>query len=620
MNKLTKIIKRVRVVICATLFVLLLNQVAYSQSNKSNIREHTFPNVNIEKQKEATSNFIIPIESYNGFAGTYGELRGNHFHCGLDMRTNGVEGKKIFAADEGYIARISVSAWGFGNMIMIKHKSGYSTIYAHLQRFAPKYQKILREKQYIDKRWEQEIEFKEGEYPVNRGELIAYSGNTGSSGGPHLHFEVRDENGIPVNLQLSDTYKLKDNTKPTIRDVKLIGCTNVLGVNYTFPIQMNTNEVKYVTKKVVKKNSKGKKYTVNQRVAIKEDAKNIIIDVPNHFYVAIDAFDYMDESPGKLAIYKYEVLVDNSLIFSFEEGNIPYSQGRYIASLLDHPLRESSGRYYVKTLLNEGNLLKDRIIALNDGIISLKDSSIHNLSVIVTDVTGNMTQKDYKIKLSSRYANKSFVEAKGKYMEWDVRNYVTEKDLRLYIPDGALYSNHHIDVVKLSNGLYSDIWRIGDPNIPLHKNAILELNCNIDNKELTNKAVIARKTTRGNLISCGGELNPLTKGITAPISRFGDYLVAIDTTLPKATFKFANGANIKGNNIKIVIGDNLSGIKNYSVEIDEHWVVAEYDGKTSTLTIPLNDAKIKKGIKHTLKINLEDMVGNKYSENRRFIW
>ena len=552
-----------------------------------------YPDADIASQKAATKAFAVPIESYNGYAGTYGELRGNHFHCGLDMRTLGVVGKKIYAADEGYVSRITIGAWGFGNMIMVTHPNGYKTIYGHLLKFAPKYQKFIRQKQYEEKSWVQEIDFEPGEFPVKRGELIAYSGNSGSSGGPHLHFEVRDAEGIPVNLQLSDTYNIKDAAEPVIRDVRFMGCIPVGEANYIFPLQMPQAQNKYG-----------------------------VIDVPLGFYVAVDAYDYKDANSGKLAIYKYEVFIDDDIFFRFEEGNIPYDKGRYIASLLDHRLRLETGHYYVKTLLDPANLLADRIFARRGGVCTLRDTLEHSVTVKVTDVCGNSKSKNFKVKMNmEKFAGSVPSEPSGTLMKWDQKNVYNGGDFNVTIPEGALYSNFYFTSSRSAreSSVCPAVWKIGDKNIPLHRSAVLELKYSLPDS-LASKAVIARVNDKGRLSSQGGQYNTLTKSIIANISSFGNYTVAADLTPPKITFKFSDKAKIASKSVKIVIGDNLSGVESFVVKIDGHWVVAEYDGKSSTLEVPLADARIARGKLHTIEVEVTDGVGNNSKESRKFTW
>ena len=527
--------------------------------------------VDYQRQKEVTGRFAVPIETYNGFAGTYGELRGNHFHCGLDMRTSGVQGRKIYAADDGYVSRITISPWGYGNMIMVTHPSGYKTIYGHLLGFAPKYKKLVLEKQYAEESWRQYIDFPADSLPVKRGDLIAYSGNTGSSGGPHLHFEVLDENDVPVNLQIPNIFNLKDAESPVIRDVRLVGCAPFYGTLYTFNLKMDGD-------------------TVN---------------VSKCFYVAMDAYDVMAGTPGKLAVYKYEALLDGESFFCFTEGNIPTSTGRYIASLLDHPLRRSTGRYFVKTQMDPANLLIDRTEVADDGIITISDSLVHTITVVVTDVYGNTSRKDIKVvRNDSMYNDAVPFSPDGNFAAWDSDSKFFYDGLTVDLPAGALFRNAFIKTEKVEDSYIaqknlramSGLWRVGDGNIPLNKDITLTMRADVPAAYL-DKAVIAMVGS-GSLSSCGGTYNALTREMTATVSSFGTFCVTADITPPEVSVKVAEGATVKASSIKAVIKDRISGIKEFRAEIDGHWVVAALDGKTSTLEIALADARISKGKKH----------------------
>ena len=574
--------KAVRILFCAA---FLLSGLLLKAQEKG---------VDYDRQKEVTGRFIVPIETYGGFAGTYGELRGDHFHCGLDMRTNGVVGRKIYAADDGYVSRITIGPWGYGNMIEVTHPSGYRTIYGHLLGFAPQYRKLVTEKQYAEENWRQYLEFPADSLPVRRGDLIAYSGNTGSSGGPHLHFEVLDENGVPVNLQITRIFDLKDNERPVLRDYRIVGCAPFYGTLYTFPVRTEGDTVR----------------------------------VPKSFYLAIDSYDVMAGTPGKLAVYKYETFLDGESFFRFEEGNIPYSTGRYIASLLDHPLRRSTGRYFVKTQIDPNNSLTDRITASNDGIVSLGDSLVHNLRIEVTDVYGNRTVKEFNVvRTDSLFSGSVPFAPEGEFAAWDRENKFFFDGLSVTIPENALFRNAFFNARKLESSYapqknvpaMSPLWSVGDPDIPLNKSFTMTIKCNIPAMYLS-RAVVARVGRGGSLSSIGGTVNALTGEITATAGSFGTFCVTADMTPPEISFKFKEGAAIKAPSLKIGIDDRFSGIRQFRCEIDGHWVLAPLDGKTGTVEITLSEARIAKGRKHRLKVTVEDNVGNKAVEYRNFTW
>ncbi len=570
------------------------------------------PDVNIEEQRKIVDNFVQPIDEYNSFSGTYGELRGNHFHCGLDMRTGGVVGKKIYAADDGYVSRITVTPGGFGNMIMITHPSGYKSIYGHLLKFAPKYQSYVRERQYAGKSWVQSLDFEPGMFPVRKGDLIAYSGNSGSSGGPHLHFEVRDPKGNPVNLLMTRPFGITDTQRPYFRGVKFYGAALMHGVYHTYPIEIKT-PMKTIRAK------KGKRY-VTKKVP-DENAKQVV-QLPKSSYVAVDAYDRMEGTTAKLAVYQYEVFLDTTSIFRFTEGNIPYSTGRYIASMLQHSERVGSGRYYLKSFVSPGNKLQDRISHKDNGLIVLSDTLFHTVKIVCTDVYGNAEEKSYIVKRNDALYSREFrFSAEGKFFGWADTNSFRTTGFSLTVPSGALYSSLYFsaDTTVYRSTPYSPTWKIGDEDVPLHAACDVSMKVSVP-EELRDKVILARVRKNGTLASAGGSYDAATSLLSGKISSFGKYCAAIDTVPPVATFRFAENAAVRGSSVKIVIGDKLSGVRNYSVEIDGHWVVAEFDGKTATLEVPLYDAKISKGRQHTMVVRLSDMAGNKKEFTRKFAW
>ena len=336
----------------------------------------------------------------------------------------------------------------------------------------------------------------------------------------------------------------------------------------------------------------------------------------------------MAGTPGKLAVYKYETFLDGESFFSFTEGNIPYSDGRYIASLLDHPLRRATGRYFVKTQIDPNNALSDRITAENGGIVTIGDTLVHIIKVEATDVYGNKTVKEMSVvRCDSLFAGSVPFAPEGEFAAWDRENKFFFDGLAVTIPENAFYRSAFFNARKVNDSYapqknvpaMSPLWHIGDENIPLHKSFTLTLKCNIPAMYLS-KAVVARVGRGGSLSSIGGTVNALTGEITATAGSFGTFCVTADMTPPVISFKFKEGAAIKGSSVKIGIDDSICGIKEFRCEIDGHWVVAPLDGKTATVEIPLQDARIAKGKKHRLKVTVEDNVGNKATEYRNFTW
>lgn len=597
-----------RAAVCAAaLFALLAHGTASAQ-----ISFDDAPDVDIEEQRRVTGRFVLPIEDYNSFSGTYGELRGNHFHCGLDMRTGGAVGKRVYAADEGYVSRITVTPGGFGNMITVTHPSGYKSIYGHLLEFAPKYQKYVREKQYREQCWSQSIDFAPDEFPVEKGEFIALSGNSGSSGGPHLHFEVRDTKGNPVNLLMTRIFDITDTQSPYFRDVKFYGATQLYGTYFTYPVKVRT-PMKTIKVK------KGNRYVTKQ---VPDENARPVVQLPKTSYVAVDAYDRMEGTAAKLAVYRYEVFLDDTTVFRFTEGNIPYSSGRCISSMLQHSERIEYGRYYLKSFVEPGNELCDRVEAENNGLIVLNDTLFHTVKIVCTDVFGNAAEKSYIVKRNDAVFSREVpMRPEGDFFGWAVSNSFRTDGLSVTLPSGALFSSIYFtaDTTVYRTTPYSPTWRIGDVNVPLNTSCEVSMKVSVP-VGLENKIVLAKVGKNGGLSSAGGSYDVLSGELKGKISSFGKYCAAVDTVPPVATFKFADRAVIKGNSLRIVIGDRLSGVKNYRVEIDGHWVVAEFDGKTATLVVPLRDAKIARGRRHRMEVKLTDMTGNSRSFAREFTW
>ena len=238
---------------------------------------------------------------------TYGELRHNHFHAGLDWRTGGHSGVPLHAIKEGYVCRLSVSPVGYGNAVYIQHPDGTMSVYGHMQSFRKDIAERVREEQYKNKSYKVVFYPSPVDFPVAKGDLIGLSGNSGSSGGPHLHMEIRkDGDNLPVNYLADGTYPLKDTKPPVISRVGFYVYEDSCSVPVTLRLQMVSNPEKY----------KG------------------TVSVSDHFYVAIDATDRLDGASGKMAVERYRVYLDSEKIFDFKVGDVPYSDGRYFACLV----------------------------------------------------------------------------------------------------------------------------------------------------------------------------------------------------------------------------------------------------------------------------------------------
>lgn len=531
--------------------------------------------------------FIYPLDVPLSLSGNYGELRGNHFHGGIDFRVGGVVGAPIKATADGYVSKITVSPTGYGNALYITHPNGYVSVHGHLHKFADHIQKFVREYQYEKESFAVTIELGPDKFPIKQGEKVAYAGNTGSSGGPHLHFEIRDEENLPLDLLDRDFVKAVDNMPPVINRVEFFGYSDVCGVPQCVKIARS-----------------------------KEGA----IRVPQNFYVAIDAVDKMAGTGAKLAVNEYKVYLDGAIKYELIVGEVPFGEGRYINSLIEYSLKSRTGKSFIKTYVEPGNMLEYKLWYENDGIMTLDDTLAHKLKIVVSDYKGNSSAKTYVVKRDDRVMPvDTSAAAEGAYMAWYLANVYEKDGMKITVPAASLYRSVYLKVDTLASRVspYSPVWRIHTPEIPLHTPAAVSVKYE-GPEELADKALLASVRRDGSLSGAGGNVEEGM--LVAKLHAFGNYTVAIDTVAPSVTPNFKNGAVLQGSKVSFVIRDRLSGLKNYRVEIDGHWVLAEFDAKNARLSVPLADARIKRGIMHSLKIVVTDNKGNEKVLNRKFKW
>lgn len=529
--------------------------------------------------------FRYPLNVNYNLSGNYGELRSNHFHSGIDCRIGGVEGVPVYAAEDGYISKISISPFGYGNCLFITHSSGYTTVYGHLQKFAPNYWNYAREQQYKGQQFDLDLTFAPEQFPVKKGDLIAYAGNSGSSGGPHLHFEIR-HNNEPINSLAHNYIVCKDTRAPFIKDVVFVG--------------MYSNNGTFVCDPVKK-------------------TKSPVYILPQLSFVAIDAIDFMEGTSAKLAIETYNVYLDNDRIYSLSLGDIPFNKSRYINSLLYYPFRIAKGAAYIKSYVEEGNLLKDRIIYKNSGLINLKDSLEHTVKVEVLDYKHNRSIKSFRVKCGNVLCDNKLLSKDNQiYMDWGLSNINTRQGLELAVPPASLYSSAYITVDTASTRVsqYSPLWKIGSPEIPLQNGAKIAIKTSVP-ESLASKALVALVSANGRLTSVGGIYKDGYMSVR--IGYFGNYTVVIDNKPPKIYANFKNGATIKSGILLFSISDDLSGVKSYSVTIDDKWVLASLDGKTSKLKVLLKQEGVTRG-KHNVRVVVMDAKGNSSYIERIFIY
>jgi len=532
---------------------------------------------------------ISPIDMPQSFSGTYGELRHNHFHGGMDWRIGGVSGAPLHAIMDGYVCRISVSDNGYGNALYIKHPDGTTSLYGHMQCFTPELTKMVKEARYEHQKCWVDVYLQPEDYPVKQGDYIGKAGNTGASGGPHLHLEMRDSLDNSFNYTKRGYFTVADDIPPTIRKI------NFYAYNDTLPIAESV------------------------RIKSLTQPSNVAVKLPRRSYVAIDAIDHQPGTTGRLAVLVYEVFLDESSIFRLEIGDVPRDADRYIQSLVEYSETAARRPDMIRTLQNPINLLSDWVKAEDDGIITLDDYDTHQLRIECTDEQGNTAERTYSIQRDDSIASSSLFQKDTTYqyspMLWFTPNIIAEDDMTFAVRWGTIYRSVNLPFKKIasrdiSRNRWSETWRVGKNNIPLHRRAYLNLRCDIP-EHLQDKAFIA--SVNGSTLNYAGG-HYADSSVTADVN-WGTYCVAIDTVAPTMNFvQTKSGAIVSNNRIVMNAQDNLSGIADAKITVDDKWYLNSRCGNRFTLWLE----DVTKG-KHHLKVTLTDNVGNQTTIERDFV-
>lgn len=525
-----------------------------------------------------------PLDSRLLLSGTFGELRSNHFHTGIDLKTKGVEGLPIYAIEKGYISRIKVSSFGYGKALYISHPDGNTSVYAHLKNFSVKIDSLVQKEHYNRESFEINIYPKENEIIINKGEVIALSGNSGSSAGAHLHFEIRDTYSEKPLNPLDFNFKVLDNLAPVIKKIKILDLTN--------PLKEIGN--------IVKVNKKEKKYHLEGPIKVSEKIG-----------VAINTYDISNDCYNKNGVNSIKLFLDSTLIYELVMDKLDFSTNKYINAHIDFREKKENKSKYHKCYKLPHNKLNNYKTLVNNGFIKLKDTNIHNLLLEASDSYGNISRLTFEIQLDtikSEIIKNDIDTMETKYFSWLKENYFKTNNFSIEVPQKSLYQSINFEFQRKDSikGLMSQIYMCHHDFIPMHKKALISIKAQINDK-LRDKAYIA-KIVNNKFYYIGGKWK--NSYLTSKISEFGNYAIAIDTIKPEI-----RGVNIypgkilkKQKTLKCTISDKDSGIKKYNATLNNEWILMSYDHKTKLLKYNFDD-KIKKG-KNILEIKVEDQRNN----------
>lgn len=525
-------------------------------------------------------------------SGNFGELRSNHFHSGIDFKTQGVEGKPIHSVQDGYVSRISVSPWGYGNGLYITHPDGTTTVYGHLQKFSQKITAYLKEKQYEQESFNVNLSLTPDELPVKEGELVALSGNTGSSGGPHLHFEVRDtETEEPMDP--IEYYKdlIKDTQAPKIQGVMVYSMPGKGVVNGS----RRKLELKPVTAKNGKQTLTGK------------------IEAWGEIGLAVKGYDYMDNTSNIYGIKDITLTADSQVIFHSNLDRFAFDESRYLNSFTDFEEWKEHRSFYIKSFVDPGNRLRF-IESLNRGILTIDEPRTYHLTYQLADAFGNTTQLSIRIEGKEQPIPEIDTE-NTELFHWWSDNRFGAKGVRLTIPKGNLYDDLYFHYsVKEDSAALGATHILHNKPVAFHKSAKLSLRLQTDTLENKQQYGIVR-LQNGRRSWTGGVYR--NGWVDADIKEMGSYTLGQDLVPP--TITPLNPATwVSKQAIALRLSDNLSGVQTYRGEIDGQYVLFEMNSK-SVITYHFDKERLARG-KHTLKLFVTDACGNQSTYTYPFTW
>ena len=520
--------------------------------------------------------FHTPIDAPFDLSGTFGEFR-SRFHTGIDFKSRGVQGQKIFSIEDGYVSRIEVNNYGYGKVIYIDHFNGFTSVYAHLKNFSPELDKYIKSELYKSKRNSIKKFPKKNQLKISKGQVIGYSGNTGRSFGPHLHFEIRDTKSQDAINPLMFNYTYKDDERPIIRGLYLINEDNSL--IRSLPIRKKVRKVNDST------------YTVDD------------FEYNGKVGIGLDIYDIQYKNLyNQNGVYKVELFIDSILKYSYKMDKIKFSENHYKKIMYDYLSLVQSNKKVLKIYSPRNSNLSFLKNNRFNGIInsdSLKDNS---LLIRVSDWNGNSSSIKFKIKVNDS------IYSKLSYNGIEIltnQNYTLNKNSSIIEID----KNTFYDDLLMNISYQSDTLNLGKEKDPFRSTIRIKLPHQISDTLKLRQSFIG-KIINGKISYIRSKKN--NSYINASISSLGEYIISKDSLKPEIKpVNFKSNSNIKlKNTLKLRLKDDLSGIKSYSSSFNGNWALFEYEPKSNMIFHNLSDGIVKNG-ENELIIRYEDGVGNK---------
>lgn len=534
--------------------------------------------------------FRSPMDIPLILAGTFGELRSNHFHSGVDIKTQQREGLPVFAIGDGSVTRIKISHWGYGKALYVAHPNGYTSVYGHLQKFSPEIEAYIKKVQYEKKSYQVEVFPDLGEVKVEKGKIMAYGGNTGGSSGPHLHFEIRSSITEKPTNPLLYGLEVRDATNPILEKI------------FVYPLSKGA---------IVNQSNEKAEITFSKQADGTFLAEKVFASGSIGF--GFKGFDRQDLAANKNGVYSVQLSVNGKTYTEYDFETFSFGETRYINTLIDYDHYGAYRERLHQCFRTPGNKLDIYKTFYNGGRLVIEEGMTYSVVLLLKDIAGNATKAIIPVegKKEGLKKEKKIVKTDD-YLVAKRNNNYNLGGAKVYFPANTFYKDFYIDLEK-----GPDTVRIHNGKVPAHRNFTITFDVSKYSKEDRKKLFIARLNRKGN----PSHASTFKRGnsFTTRTRNLGTYTLASDTIAPTIKAKNFKEKEWLDNYsyLSIQIADDLSGIKTYNAKLNGEWILMEYEPKKNTLTYNFDD-KILNKKECDLEVVVTDNVGNKTTFNSTF--
>ena len=535
-------------------------------------------------KSQSNQNFVMDLPI--NLSGTFGELRTNHFHSGIDIKTNRVEGLNIYSYEKGYISRIQVSTYGYGKAIYITHPDGKITVYAHLSKFSEKIQNYVKDIQYKRKKFAIKVYPKESEILIEKNEIIGYSGNTGSSSGPHLHFELRDKNNMPVNPLKYRNIEIIDTIIPSLK-----------GVYY--------KELKYNNGKLEDNYSRFKKIKFIEN----DNGKYLTDTIYTNGVIGfgVNSFDLMNNSNNVYGLNKIITKINDSVNFKINFDKFSFDEWTYINTYVDYAYFKRTNEKIQKLYIENINPLNLYDRSLGDGALKLNDSKniLINYKIILFDFNNNTTVINIPIVFTDQRKEEIFQKKGNINIQNNLDKKIRLENYFVEFKKGTFDYNTSLTISESNNTI-----NIDNDTIPLRKPFTIKYSLkNIDDSRKKYLYLGMKGPKNYHYFISSEKFND---SIIGHAKKLGKFKILTDSIPPEINFYNLKNDQWISNRKKLTIkiNDNESGIKSFNGWINNKWILLEYESKKNMLTYDFEDKVNSNDSKNELVVSVKDNCGN----------